>query len=380
MTGSNNKLFESIKVGCNDVPNRMWMAPLTRCRADLDTNVPNDLMKEYYVQRATAGLIITEFTSISNDAVTFWREPCIADDAQVQKWKEIVDAVHEAGGKIFCQIAHGGRAAHPLCNDSKPGVAPSPIALTHRCGKDFNPSGEEQPYVEPPTELTDEAAEEIVQAFREAARKAVKVAGFDGVEVHGANGYLIDQFLCETSNKRPEGRYAGTTLETRSQFLKDVLANVTEEVGSDRVGLRISPLNSYQDMHRGDKAVEEVKFVAALANEFDLAYLHVMRADFFGVQKADVVAPARETFKNTLLVNMGYDAKEAREGISNGSFDAVAFGTKFLANPDLPARIEKGASLNDPRPELFYASGEEGYTDYPFLEVDDDEDEKKEAC
>merc|ERR1719324_2357359 len=305
-------LQDTLKLGSLSVPSRIFMAPLTRCRADLGTNLPNDLMKQYYVQRASAGLVITEFTSIANDAITFHREPCIADDAQTAKWKEIVDAVHAAGGRIFCQIAHGGRAAHPSCNGGKPGVAPSPIALTHRCGKDFNPTGEEQPYVEPPTELTDEAAGELVQAFREAARKAVKVAGFDGVEVHGANGYLIDQFLCETSNKRENGRYAGTTLETRSQFLKDVLTNVIEEVGSDRVGLRISPLNSYQDMNRGGKAVEEVKYIASVANDFDLAYLHVMRGDFFGIQK--------------------------------------------------------GAELNAPKPDLFYKGEAKGYTDYPFLE------------
>merc|ERR1712232_1220666 len=233
------------------------------------------------------------------------------------------------------------------------------------------------PYVEPPTELTDAAAEEIVQAFREAARKAVKVAGFDGAEVHGANGYLIDQFLCETSNKRPStSKYAGTSLETRSVFLKEVLTQVTEEVGPDRVGIRLSPLNSYQDMHRGDaeKAVEEVRFLASLCNDLSLAYLHLMRADFFGVQKADVITPAREAFQNTLVVNMGYDAKEAEEGIASGAFDAVAFGTKFLANPDLPARISRGAALNDPKADLFYTHGEEGYTDYPFLI----EDEKKE--
>lgn len=369
---SDSKLFDSIQTGSNTFQNRIWMAPLTRSRADLNTNVPNDLMKEYYVQRASAGLIISEFTSITNDAITFNREPCIADDAQVQKWKEIVDAVHEKGGKIFCQIAHGGRAAHPLANDGRAGVAPSPIALTHRCGAHFNPSGEEQPYVEPPTELTDEAADAIVQNFREAARKAVKVAGFDGVEVHAANGYLIDQFLCETSNKRPEtSKYAGTSLETRSKFLKEILTNITEEVGSDRVGIRISPLNSYQDMHRGDKAVEEVKFLASMCNDFNLAYMHVMRGDFFGVQKADVVTPARETFKNTLVVNMGYDAKEAEEGITSGKFDAVAFGTKFLANPDLPHRIFKGAELNAPKAALFYTDGPAGYIDYPSLVEDE---------
>merc|ERR1712232_143760 len=174
-------------------------------------------------------------------------------------------------------------------------------------------------------------------------------------------GYLIDQFLCETSNKRPEtSKYAGTSLQTRSQFLKEVLTNVTEEVGSECVGMRISPLNSYQDMNRGDKAVEEVKFLSSMANDFDLAYLHVMRSDFFGVQKADVVTWARETFKNTLVVNMGFDGKEAREGIESGKFDAVAFGTKFLANPDLPRRISNGAELNAPKAELFYTDGVQG--------------------
>jgi len=366
---SDNKLFESIQAGSHSIPNRIWMAPLTRCRADLNTNIPNDLMKEYYVQRASAGLIITEFTSIDNDAVTFWREGCIADDAQAAKWKEIVDAVHAAGGRIFCQIAHGGRASHPLCNDGKPGVAPSPIALTHRCGANFNPSGEEQKYEEPPAELTDDDADKIVTMFREAARRAVHVAGFDGVEVHAANGYLIDQFLCSKSNQRPAtSKYAGTSLETRSQFLKEVLTQVTEEVGAGKVGMRISPLNSYQDMYRGDDAPEEVKYLANIANDFGLAYLHVMRADFFGVQKGDVLTPARETFKGTLVVNTGYDAEEAQKGIEAGQFDAVAFGTKFLANPDLPARIKKGVALNDPKPDLFYTSGSEGYTDYPAME------------
>lgn len=368
-----DKLFEAIEVGANSMTNRIWMAPLTRCRADLGTNTPNDLMKEYYVQRASAGLIITEFTTIDNDAITFHREACIADDDQAEKWKEIVDAVHAVGGKIFCQIAHGGRAAHPLNNDGKPGVAPSPIALTHQCGAFYNPTGEEQPYSEPPAELTDEEADAIVGKFREAARRAVKVAGFDGVEIHAANGYLIDQFLCATSNKRPEtSRYAGTSLETRSTFLREILTQVTEEVGADRVGMRISPLNSYQDMHRGDAAPEETRFLASIADGFGLAYLHVMRADFFGIQKGDVLTPAREAFANgALVVNMGYEIDEARKGLEAGSFDAVAFGTKFLANPDLPDRIEKGgggaAALNDPKPDLFYTSEKEGYTDYPRL-------------
>merc|ERR1711976_397662 len=158
-------------------------------------------------------------------------------------------------------------------------------------------------------------------------------------------------------------KYAGTSLETRSLFLKEVLTNVTEEIGADKVGVRISPLNSYQDMNRDGKAVEETKFLASMFNDFDLAYLHVMRADFFGIQKADVVTPAREVFKNT-FVNMGYDPKEAQEGIDAGKFDAVAFGTKFLANPDLPARIAKGAELTDSPCDLSDSVGPEGATDY----------------
>lgn len=363
-----SKMFTPMQIGSLTIPNRFIMAPLTRCRADLNTNVPNDLMKEYYTQRASAGLIITEFTSIRNDAVTFHTEGCIADEAQVVGWKKVVDSVHQAGGRIFCQIAHGGRAAHPLNNDGKDNVAPSPIALTHTCNPEFNPTGEKQPYTNPPHELTDEEAQGIVQDFRLAAKRAVQEAGFDGVEVHGANGYLIDQFLCAKSNVRKDGRYAGTTLDTRAQFLKDVLTAVTQQVGADKVGLRISPLNSYQDMFRGEElAIEETKYVAKLCNEFDIAYLHVMRADFFGAQTGDIVTPAKETFKNVVIVNMGYELEEAEEGVKKEAFDGVAFGTKFLANPDLPERAKAGADLTPPRAELFYTKEAEGYTDYPFL-------------
>jgi N-ethylmaleimide reductase len=219
-----------------------------------------------------------------------------------------------------------------------------------------------------PRELSDDEVKEIVQEFVAAAKRAVHIAGFDGVEVHGANGYLIDQFLCENSNKRTSGPYAGETLETRTQFLTEVLEAVVEEVGADRVGLRISPLNSYQDMNRFgiDNAVAEVKHIVGICNGLDLAYMHVMRADFFGIQSGDVVTPARETFKNILTVHGGYEAEEAEEGIEAGKFDAVAFGTKFIANPDFPERVKVGAAMNVQRPELYYTKKAAGYTDYPF--------------
>lgn len=370
------KMFTPIKLGSMTLPNRFIMAPLTRCRADLHTNLPNALMKEYYTQRAAhAGLIITEFTTIQKGAVTFHTEAGIWNDEQAMAWKDIVDSVHDAGGRIFCQIAHGGRAAHPLNNkhnrdDGVVYVSASPIALTHTCNPEFNPTNEKQPYPdEPPHELTDEEALLVVEQFRRAAQRAVHVAGFDGVEVHGANGYLIDQFLCETSNKRPSGRYAGTSLETRSQFLVDILKAVVDEVGADKVGVRISPFNSYQDMHRGtaEKAHEEVAHLARVCNDHDIAYLHIMRSDFFGIQKGDPVTPARKHFKNTLIVNMGYEPEEAENGVAADEFHAVAFGTKFISNPDLPARIKTGHPLTDPNPALFYTKEAAGYTDYPFM-------------
>mmetsp|Transcript_12756 Transcript_12756/g.35351 ORF Transcript_12756/g.35351 Transcript_12756/m.35351 type:complete len:374 (-) Transcript_12756:130-1251(-) len=362
-------MFTPLTVGRYLLPHRFVMAPLTRCRADLNTNMPNALMKEYYTQRAPyASLIITEFTTIKEKAVTFHTEAGIWNDEQAAAWKMIVDSVHDAGGKIFCQIAHGGRAAHPLNNGDKPNyVSASPIALTHTCNPEFLPTDDKQPYSEPPHELTDEEAMEIVQDFRAAAKRAVKDAGFDGVEVHGANGYLIDQFMCATSNKRESGRYAGTSLETRAQFLKDVLTEVCDEVGADRVGLRVSPNNSYNDMFRGEDAPKEIKYIAGMANAFNLAYLHVMRADFFGVQTADIVTPAREAFKGALFVNMGYDAPEAEAGIAESKFDAATFGNNFLANPDYSERIRAGYELNQPDPATYYTTDAKGYTDYSFM-------------
>jgi N-ethylmaleimide reductase len=369
------KMFTPFKLGSMMLPNRFIMAPLTRCRADLHTNMPNALMKEYYVQRAPyAGLIITEFTTILKGAVTFHTEAGIWNDEQATAWKDIVDAVHDAGGRIFCQIAHGGRAAHPLNNNVGENqavyVAPSPIALSHTCNPEFNPTNEKQPYpAEPPHELTDEEALAKVEQFRLAAHRAVKIAGFDGVEVHGANGYLIDQFLCAASNHRTYGRYAGTSLETRSQFLKDILTAVVNEVGADKVGLRISPFNSYNDMSRGtpEKSQEEVTYLARMCNDFDIAYMHIMRADFFGIQQGDAVTPAREAFKNALIVNMGYEVEEAEQGVADKKVDFVAFGTKFLSNPDLPERVKSGHPLTDPNPALFYTKEAAGYTDYPFM-------------
>lgn len=353
-----------------DLPSRFLMAPLTRCRADPNTWIPNDLIKDYYTQRAGAALIISEFTGVKEKAIAFNTECCIYNDEQAAGWKEVTDSVHAAGGRIFCQIAHGGRACHPLNNDGELPVSASPIAIEgHTILADFGPTGEKLDHVTP-RELTDEEVEGIVQDFAAAAKRAVFDAGFDGVEVHAANGYLVDCFLCASSNKRDYGKYAGTSLETRSQFLTEILEAVVKEIGANRVGVRISPLNSYQEMNRGgiENAQEEVKYIANICNGLGLAYLHLMRGDFFGMQTGDVVTVARETLTNpALIVNMGFQAEEAEEGIKAGKFDAVAFGTNFLTNPDYPEKIRTGAELNTPRAELYYTKKAEGYTDYPFM-------------
>jgi N-ethylmaleimide reductase len=334
------------------------MAPLTRCRAE-DGHIPGELMATYYSQRASAGLIIAEATMAIAGNSSFWHEPGIYSPAQIDGWHNVTDAVHAAGGRIFLQIWHGGRACHPLLNAGAQPVAPSAIAITG--DEVYTPEGK-QPYVLP-RELHDDELPAIIAGFKQAAQNA-QAAGFDGVEVHGANGYLLDEFLRDGANKR-SGPYGGP-LENRARLLLEVLAQVCEVWGSDRVGLRISPLNSYNSMIDSDP-VGLVTWLAQRLNAFDLAYLHVMRGDFFQQQSGDVMTPVRTHYQGTLIGNMGYDAAEAAAAISEGKLDAVAFGGAFLANPDLPARIQAGAALNAANPATFYTPGAPGYTDYPVL-------------
>ena len=351
-------LFSPIKVGALTAPNRIFMAPLTRCRADAE-HVPTALMAEYYSQRASAGLLIAEATMAMAGNSAFWMEPGIHSAAQVTGWKLTTDAVHAAGGHIFLQIWHGGRACHPLLNGGAQPVAPSPIAII---GDEVHTPEGKKPYVIP-RELRDDELPGIVAGFAKAAENA-KAAGFDGVEVHGANGYLLDQFLRDGSNKRT-GPYGGP-VESRARLMLEVLAAVCKVWGSDRVGLRLSPLNSYNSMIDSDP-VGLATWLARRLNDFDLAYLHLMRGDFFQQQQGDVVTPVREYYKGVLIGNMGYTADEAQSAIAAGKLDAVAFGTGFLANPDLPARIKAGAPLNKVDPATFYTPGPAGYTDYPTM-------------
>lgn len=349
-------LFSPLALGALELPNRIWMAPLTRCRAE-EGHVPGPLMAEHYAQRAGAGLIVAEATMAMEGHSAFWHEPGIHSQAQVNGWRLTTEAVHRAGGRIVLQIWHGGRACHPLLNGGRQPVAPSPIAIS---GDEVHTPEGKQPYVVP-RELGDDEIPPIVEGFRRAACNAM-AAGFDGVEVHGANGYLLDQFLRDGTNRR-SGPYGGP-LENRARLLLEVLEAVAEE--TPLMGLRLSPINSFNDMADSDP-IGLITWLARRLNDLPLAYLHLMRGDFLGRQQGDVLSPARRHFRGVLVANMGYAAAEAEAAIAAGAVDAVAFGTAFLANPDLPERIRRGAPLNDADPATFYSPGPAGYTDYPSL-------------
>jgi N-ethylmaleimide reductase len=355
----NAPLFSPVSLGALALPNRIVMAPLTRCRADAN-HVPTPMMAEYYAQRATAGLIVAEATMVIEGNSAFGgREPGIYSQAQVAAWKKVTDAVHLRGGKIVLQIWHGGRACHPLLNGGAQPVAPSPLHITN--DETHTPEGK-KPYVIP-RELRDDEVPGIVAGFRKAAENA-RAAGFDGVEVHGANGYLLDEFLRDGSNKR-SGPYGGP-IENRARLLLEVVDAAIAVWGKERVGVRISPLNSYNDMKDSDP-VALTRYVAAQLNHRGIAYLHLMRGDFFGIQKGDVVTPAREAFKGPLLGNMGYTPVEATQAIEAGTLQAVAFGHHYVSNPDLVERVKVGATLIEPDGTTLYSQEAKGYTDYPVL-------------
>ena len=350
-------LFTPLKLGTLTLPNRILLAPLTRTRADAG-HMPNDLMAEYYSQRASGGLLITECTMVTEGTSAFINEPGIYSDAQVQAWKKVTAAVHAKGGRIFMQIWHAGRAAHPDMNDGTPNVSSSATALE---GDVQTPKGKVPNAV--PRALAVDEISAIVAAYVQGAKNAM-AAGFDGVEVHGANGYLIDQFLRNGANQRTDA-YGGS-LDNRARFLFEVLSGVCAAIGASQVGLRLSPFNSYNSMIDSDP-VGLAGFLSDKLNAFNLAYLHMMRSDFFGVQKGDVMTVTRANYKGVLIGNMGYTAQEAEQAIGEGKLDAVAFGTAYLANPDLPERFLAQAALNKPDRSTFYTPGAKGYTDYPYL-------------
>ncbi|KEQ18824.1 alkene reductase [Endozoicomonas numazuensis] len=354
---STHDLFSEIRLGEVELSNRIIMAPLTRTRAE--DHVPTEIMSEYYAQRAGAGLIIAEATMVAEGTSAFVNEPGIYSQEQIEGWKKVTDAVHEKGGKIFLQLWHGGRANHPVLNDGETPVAASPIAIDDVV---HTPEGK-LPYTTPRSLELNEIPS-IVSAFRQGALNA-KEAGFDGVEVHGANGYLLDNFLRDGSNQRTDA-YGGS-LENRSRLMFEVLDAVVDVWGGGKVGLRTSPLNGFNSMKDSDP-VGLTEWLAEELNDYQLAYWHLMRSDFAGEQQADIMSPARALYKGNLIGNMGYSKEEASGAIDSQQLDAVAFGVPFISNPDLVARFKVNASLNEAKPEYFYMGGAEGYTDYPELQ------------
>lgn len=351
-------LFTPLQAGALALQNRVIMAALTRCRADAD-HVPTEIMATYYAQRASAGLIITEATMVMQGNSAFLREPGIHSQAQIDGWKKVTEAVHAKGGTMLMQLWHGGRACHSLLNGGKQPVSASPIAI--RNDETHTPEGKKS--YEIPRELTDEEIPSIIDGFAKAAANA-KAAGFDGVQIHGANGYLLDQFLRSGTNHR-QGPYGGS-LEHRARLLLEVLDAVIGVWGADRVSVRISPVNSYNDMRDEDP----VALTAYLAKQFDargIAFLDLMRADFFGVQKEDVVSPARANFQGNLFLNMGYDKATGNAAIASGQADAIVFGHHYISNPDLVERLKADAQIVEPDAATFYSPGPEGYIDYPSL-------------
>jgi N-ethylmaleimide reductase len=337
------------------------MAPMTRNRAG-EGNVPTALNAEYYRQRASAGLIVTEASQVSPQGVGYPGTPGIHTDAQVEGWRRVTDAVHGAGGRIFLQLWHVGRISHPsLLPDGALPVAPSPIAAR---GQAFTASGP-QPFVVPRALETGEIPGVVAQ-FEDGARRAL-AAGFDGVEIHGANGYLIDQFLRDGTNRRTD-RYGGS-VENRARLLLQVTEAVADVWGAERVGVRLSPWNEFNDMYDSDPRGTFDHAARALA-PLKLAYLHLVEPGG-GVPagEAPLAPELKATFGGPLMVNGGYTRALAVAALARGEADLVSFAASFLANPDLPDRLARNAPLNTPDPATFYGGDHRGYTDYPALDT-----------
>jgi len=354
-------LFEPLKLGAVETPNRVFMAPLTRNRA-ADDGTPWDHAATYYSQRAGAGLIITEATQVSPQGKGYIKTPGVHSDAQERAWGRIVDAVHAAGGRIFLQLWHVGRISHTSIQEG--GAAPVAPSAIHADAQTFTYKGFER--VSPPRALETDEIPGVVDQFRQGARRAAE-AGFDGVEVHAANGYLIDQFLQDKTNRREDG-YGGSA-QNRARFLFEVIDAVTGEIDPGRVGVRLAPTGTFGDIDDSDRATTFGTAIEGLSGR-GLAYLHFVEKFASDPDEADMklLGELRRLFDGPFVGNGAYSAEEAAQRIAAGEVDAVAWGKKFIANPDLPRRFALGAELNRWDDSTFYGGDERGYTDYPFLE------------
>ena len=348
-------LWNPVKIGKLNLNHRLGLAPMTRSRAKADGS-PGDLAAEYYAQRASLGLLITEGTQPSDDGQGYTTTPGIYTDAHVKGWKKITDAVHKAGGHLYIQLMHVGRISHP---DNTPHhrqpVAPSAISADQPM---FTPTGMQN--TPAPRELTNAEVKQTVKDFAYAAKRSIE-AGADGVEIHGANGYLVQQFIAPNANTRTD-EYGGS-IENRARFAIEVAKAVVAEIGADRTGIRLSPLGNSGGLVEGPEAADLYRHLVAELNKLNLAYLHVLHT---GDEK--LVADIRKLWTHPLLVNRPNATREnLDQDVKVGLADLVPVGKMALANPDLIARLQKNAPLNPPNPTTFFGGGEAGFTDYPTL-------------
>jgi len=358
-TTEQSQLFRPLTVGELTLNNRMVMAPLTRNRAG-EGNVPTDLNTLYYTQRASAGLLITEASQISTSALGYPATPGIHSDEQIKGWKKITDAVHAKGSLIFIQLWHVGRISHPsmLPENALP-VAPSAI----------RPEGDAityegmQPFVTPRA-LELEEMPVLISDYVKAAENA-KAAGFDGIEIHAANGYLLDEFLRDGSNTRDD--IYGGSVENRMRLLDEVIDAVINVWPSEQVGVRLSPENQFNDI-KDSQPQATFNAVVDMLSKHNLAYLHVLEGDMLNAKREVDYVELKRRFGGLYMANMGYNRETAEQALKSGHADMVAFGQLFIANPDLPERFALDAPLNEPDQATFYGGDEKGYTDYPALE------------
>ncbi|RDH88998.1 MAG: alkene reductase [endosymbiont of Seepiophila jonesi] len=355
---NNIDLFTPLMLGGLTLPNRIVMAPMTRNRAG-EGNVPTALNAKYYTQRAATGLIITEASQISPEAVGYPATPGIHSDEQVAGWRQVTDAVHAEGGRIFIQLWHVGRISHSsMLPDNIQPAAPSAIrpegdAVTYEGMQPF----------ETPRALTIEEIPGLCADYAAAAQRA-RDAGFDGVEIHSANGYLLDEFLRDGTNTRTD-TYGGS-IENRMRLLDEVITAVSTVWPANRIGVRLSPENQFNDI-RDSQPQATFNAVVDMLRGHQLAYLHVLEGDMLGGDRLVDYHELKRRFGGLYMANNGYTQARAEQALQQGDADLVAFGKLFIANPDLPERFAQGARLNEANPETFYGGDEKGYTDYPFL-------------
>jgi N-ethylmaleimide reductase len=364
------KLFEEYNLNGNTLKNRFLMAPMTRSRASQPGDIPNALMAEYYGQRSTAGIIITEATQISLQGKGYANTPGIYSQQQLEGWKLITDAVHKNGSKIIVQLWHVGRVSSSKVNGLRP-IAPSALTAKDTSVYIFDgaPNGDATFVpVDEPREMSKTDIENVIKEFVQGAKNAI-AAGFDGVEIHGANCYLLDQFLRSNSNKRTD-EYGGTP-KNRIRFLIEIAIEVAKAIGKEKTGIRLSPFISFKDMS-DPEILQTIMLVAAEINKLDLSYIHLCEADWDDAPSIpiDFRMELRKTFKNTIIATGNKTPEEAEQLLQENLADLIGFGRKFLTNPDYPAKVKQNLSLNEisDNHTLFGGGTARGYTDYPFIQ------------